>query len=123
MNRIAVAQELVKLAKSLVSDSSLVPTLLKMKPGKRLTLGPNDIGLYVHIWFDSDVARDDFGNRAFNSGEWQIIISKSDDALRGRVLSRHEFRYAEDKNRSSVARAASDWVSDQVYQLTRLLKD
>lgn len=123
MNRIAVAQELVRLAKSLVSDSSLVPTLLKMKPGKRLTLGPTNIGLYVHVWFDSDVARDDHGNRAFNSGEWQIIISKSDDALHGRDLARHEFRYIEGKNRGSVASSASEWASAQVYQLTRLLRD
>ncbi|CAB4203426.1 hypothetical protein UFOVP1382_43 [uncultured Caudovirales phage] len=76
--------------------------------------------VYVHVWFDSGVAKTDAGKPVPNSGEFQVIASTSEDPLnlkpRGQVLARKEFRYADPKNRDLVVGAAQDFVRDCLFK-------
>jgi len=93
----------------------------KVQDGKQMTLTSGDV--YAHVWFDADVATDDFGRPAKDSGEWQVIISTSQDPLnmkpRGRELARETFRYVEAKARSSVLSMAETWVTQNLGRLGR----
>lgn len=86
--------------------------LARMKPGDHTTLKSG--GVYAHVWFDDANARDDFGNPAKDSGEWQVIITTSEDPLnlnpRGRELARDTFRYVESRSRGLVAGSAEDFI-------------
>ena len=81
-------------------------------------------GVWAHVWFDKDVARTDAGNRAPHSGEWQVVVTTSEDPLnqrpRGRELAREVFRYVEKKTEAQVYRHAKDFVQRQLSQRRRL---
>jgi hypothetical protein len=98
----------MRLASMKVASLSLV----RMKDGGRQTFSSG--GVYAHVWFDLQDARNDFGGRA-TAGEWQVIISTSSDPMgrnpRGRELARKVFRYVEQKASGMVASAAEDFIT------------
>jgi len=123
-----LAREIVAVAEDLVSgrtatDMGLIRSFLKIRPGKRVTMKfTNDRSgntLYAHVWFDDDVAQDDFGNDVRDSGEWQIIISPEENWMTRKEWARREFRYADPKMRNDVARMAADWAESQLKRLLR----
>jgi len=100
---------------------------LPTKDGSKATFSlDKSPGVWAHVWFDKDVARTDAGNRAPHSGEWQVILSTSEDPLnqrpRGRELGRQVFRYVEKKAEAQVYSAAKDYILRQLSQRRRLAK-
>ena len=87
---------------------------------------PKTPGVYAHVWFDKGVAYSDFGSRVPDSGEWQVIISTSEDPLnlrpRGRELGREIFRFPEKKAEAAVHRMAVEYIGRQLTQQARRLK-
>jgi hypothetical protein len=116
----ALQAELTKTAQGLPSGQNL-PTRDGSVKSYGLAKNP---GVWAHVWFDKDVAQTDFGNRAPHSGEWQVIITTSEDPLnrrpRGRELAREVFRYVEKKTESQVYAAAKTYVQRQLSQRRRL---
>ena len=93
--------------------SGLAGAFLKIRSGKRATVsvdGKRGGKVYAHIWFDDDVAEDDFGNRVKDSGEWQVLVSDSPDFVGGKQFGREDFRYADPRMRNSVASMAAKWT-------------
>jgi len=90
----------------------------KIKPGGSTSFSAE--GVYVHVWFDSGVARTDYGHREPDSGEWQVIVSTSPDKLnmkpRGRELARQVFRYADPKQRNLVMSSAEDYIRRSLFK-------
>lgn len=100
---------------------------LPTKDGSRATFTlPKTPGVYAHVWFDEGVAYSDFGSRVPDSGEWQVIISTSEDPLnmrpRGRELGREVFRFPEKKAEAAVRRMAEEYIGRQLTQQARRLK-
>ncbi len=89
--------------------------------GDSTTFHAGDV--YVHVWFDSGVAKTDAGRPVPDSGEFQVIASTSADPLnlkpRGQTLARKEFRYADPKNRDLVVGAAQDFVRDCLFKFRK----
>ena len=116
------SSRLVKLARELVAGN-MTYALLKIKPGKRgkFEVKSKDVSFpfYVHVWFDADVATDDFGNHSESSGEWQVIFSDKEDWRGGKEMARETFRYVESKMRDRVAARAAGWIKDTVRKIER----
>lgn len=93
----------------------------KIRDGGSLTFNVGDT--YAHIWFDVVDARTDFGGRAKDAGEWQVIISTSPDPLnqkpRGKELGRKVFRYVETRAKSLVQSSAESWIQDNLVRFGR----
>lgn len=81
--------------------------------------------VYAHVWFDSGVAADDYGRRVSDSGEWQVIVTTSEDPLnlrpRGRELTRQTFRYADPQMRGLVQDQAEKFIKDALFKYSRRL--
>jgi len=119
MDRQKIARKLLRMARELISG--LAGTFLKIKSGKRATITVEGKrgNVYAHVWFDDDVAEDDFGNRVKDSGEWQVLVSDSPDFVGGRQFGRENFRYADPKMRNAVARMAASWTEKLLSRTAR----
>lgn len=103
-------------------EASFMSELLKLRDGKRTSFETLN-GVHAHVWFDADVATDDFGRRAKESGEWQVIISTSPDPLnlspRGKELARDTFRYVEGRSRNWAADEAAKFINRNLARFSR----
>jgi hypothetical protein len=119
-----VAQANPAFRKALTAELAKTANQLRLptKDGSKATFSlDKSPGVWAHVWFDKDVAQTDFGNRAPHSGEWQVILSTSEDPLnrkpRGRELARQVFRYVEKKAEGQVYGAAKAYILRQLSRL------
>ena len=89
-------------------------SLAKMRNDSSVSFSNAANTVFVHVWFDTGVARYDRGGVAPDSGEWEVIVSTSSDRLnlnpRGQELGRKTFRYVEAASRPLVLNAAEEYI-------------